>query len=80
MSIMKGSVPHLIALQIYALNSAKASKTKDKLIINISSLCVFSLNFFSLARAFCVCLFLFYSILSYSILFFVEKSTFFFAF
>ena len=45
-SIGEGSVSHLIALQIYALISAKASKTKDKLIINIYSLCVFSLNFF----------------------------------
>ena len=64
MSITKGSVPHLIALQIYALISAKASKTKDKLIINISSLCVFSLNFFSRTRFLCVFIFiLFYSIL-----------------
>ena len=68
MSITKGSVPHLIALQIYALISAKASKTKDKFIINIYSLCVFSLNFF-LSHALFVCVY-FYSILFFPILFY----------
>ena len=74
MSITKGSVPHLIALQIYALISAKASKTKDKLIINISSLCVFSLNFFLSHALLCVFIF----ILFYSILFFIAVFSYFF--
>ena len=61
----KDPFPHLIALQIYALISAEASKTKNKLIINIYSLCVFSLNFF-LSHALFVCVY-FYSILFYSL-------------
>ena len=76
MSITKGSVPHLIALQIYALISAEASKTKYKLIINIYSPYVFSLNFF-LSHALFVCVY-FYSILFYSILFFIAVFSYFF--